>query len=247
MKSILYISFFLLSFKGFSQDTLNRTIDGKKVGWWKIYGSNKFWKGRGYDSLAVVEEGAYDKGKKRGNWTQYYPSGKLKSVIEYKSGRPSGHFKTYYENGCLEEEGTWKNNRYEGDFKRYAADSCGKLIQTKYFDPNRKPEEKPKIINSHGTSRTELIYDVKDTTRYRELNRKYNKQVEESSCKMPDPVTIRDGYAKYYDSCKNLVLDGEFKNGKLYNGKWYKYEKNGLILKVEIWKNGKYVGDGQLE
>jgi antitoxin component YwqK of YwqJK toxin-antitoxin module len=58
---------------------------------------------------------------------------------------------------------------------------------------------------------------------------------------------IKDGYQKLYDDQKRLVQDGEFKGGKLLNGKWYKYDKNGLILKVEIYKNGKYFADGQLD
>ena len=42
-------------------------------------------------------------------------------------------------------------------------------------------------------------------------------------------------------------MDGEFKNGKLYNGKLYIYDENGLLEKIEIYKKGKYHSDAQLK
>lgn len=58
---------------------------------------------------------------------------------------------------------------------------------------------------------------------------------------------ITDGYYKFYNENKQIIQDGEFKNGKLWNGKFYIYDRIGLLLAVEIYKNGKYVGDAQLD
>ncbi|MFT4601947.1 MAG: antitoxin component YwqK of YwqJK toxin-antitoxin module [Arenicella sp.] len=55
-----------------------------------------------------------------------------------------------------------------------------------------------------------------------------------------------NGYNKLYNKDDEIVLDGEFKNDLLYNGKYYKYDSDGILLKVEIWKNGKYHSDGVL-
>ena len=41
-------------------------------------------------------------------------------------------------------------------------------------------------------------------------------------------------------------MDGIFKNSKLWEGKYYKYDDDGILLKYEIWKNGCYHSDGQL-
>lgn len=60
-------------------------------------------------------------------------------------------------------------------------------------------------------------------------------------------TAIKDGYNKLYNSNKQLWKDGEFKNCQLYNGKQYLYDKNGLLLRILIYKNGKYFGDGQLD
>jgi hypothetical protein len=43
-----------------------------------------------------------------------------------------------------------------------------------------------------------------------------------------------------------LFQDGEFKDGRLYNGKMYVYDEDGILLKVKIYKEGVYHSDGQL-
>jgi ribosomal protein S1 len=41
-------------------------------------------------------------------------------------------------------------------------------------------------------------------------------------------------------------LDGIFKNGNLWEGKVYEYDKDGILLKVKVFKEGVYHSDGQL-
>ena len=53
-------------------------------------------------------------------------------------------------------------------------------------------------------------------------------------------------YNKVYNDDDELWLDGKFKSGKLWDGKLYKYDSDGILLKIEIWKEGKYHSDGQL-
>jgi len=44
----------------------------------------------------------------------------------------------------------------------------------------------------------------------------------------------------------NISEDGSFKNG-LFTGKKYVYDKNGLLEKIEIYKEGKYAGDAEFD
>lgn len=60
-------------------------------------------------------------------------------------------------------------------------------------------------------------------------------------------IPVLEGKQKLYDSQRRLVQDGEFKSGKLFNGKKYVYGDKGKVIRVEIWKNGEYFEDGQLE
>jgi len=59
-------------------------------------------------------------------------------------------------------------------------------------------------------------------------------------------VTL-DGYHKLYNSQKQIWKDGEFKKCQLWNGKHYLYDKNGLLMRIMIYKNGRYFADGQLD
>lgn len=286
----LYLSFVMLCFVavawagGNPQDGNKTDANGKKTGPWKIYGSDKVYKAKGYPADVVAEEGEYTDGKKVGIWKLYYPSGKIKSEVEYKLGRPSGTFKSYYENGQIEEEGTWKNNSYQGGFKRYYEN--GQVAQEKNF--NAEGKTTGKVVYYYPNGKKELEFNSNNGQEEGELTRFYpNGDVKEKmnfdggkvneqsrkEFKMVNPAVditkfekptktattdatlttndpkkeIKDGYQKLYDDQKRLVQDGEFKGGKLFNGKWYKYDKNGLILKVEIYKNGKYFADGQLD
>jgi len=58
--------------------------------------------------------------------------------------------------------------------------------------------------------------------------------------------TIVDGYHKTYNDDKDILMDGDFKDGKLIDGKYYIYDEYGLLERIEVYKNGKYVGNGVL-
>lgn len=282
--TILFSGLVVAAIAGNGPQDINKTVDGKKTGTWKIYGNDKSFAGKNYPPDAVIEEGEYQDGKKVGLWKTYYPSGKIKSEVEHKLGRPSGAFKTYYENGQVEEEGTWKGNAYRGGFKRYYEN--GVVAQEKTFNEAGKTEGK--VTYNYPNGKPELVFESKNGQEEGKLVRYYNngsiKEEQNFAAGKADDASLKtykivgkeedlskyntptktadppkgaiendgsappkDGYAKLYDANKNLVQDGEFKGGKLFNGKYYRYDKNGLILKVEIYKNGKYFADGQLE
>lgn len=55
-------------------------------------------------------------------------------------------------------------------------------------------------------------------------------------------------YCKYTTNGNKVFrCDGEYQNGVLWNGKHYVYDKNGLLIKIEIYRGGKYCGDGQID
>ena len=52
-----------------------------------------------------------------------------------------------------------------------------------------------------------------------------------------------NGRHKLYNKNKLIVKDGVFKNYKLVDGKWYRYDENNILINIERIKNGRYVGD----
>jgi len=55
-----------------------------------------------------------------------------------------------------------------------------------------------------------------------------------------------NGYNKVINDDKEIWMEGEFKDGLLWDGKLYLYDEDGLLLKLEIYKEGVYISDGQL-
>ena len=55
-----------------------------------------------------------------------------------------------------------------------------------------------------------------------------------------------NGYNKIYNEKDDILQDGVFKGGRLFDGKLYQYDRDGILFKVKIFKNGIYTADGQI-
>ena len=55
-----------------------------------------------------------------------------------------------------------------------------------------------------------------------------------------------NGYNKVYNTDDEIWQDGEFLSGRLWDGKVYEYDSDGILLKVKVFKKGVYHSDGQL-
>jgi len=130
-------------------DTINKIVNGKRVGKWLIKaGPNR---NADYKTGSLVEEGKYVNGRKEGLWKKYYPNGKLKSEITYISSRPKGPYTLYYKNGKVEEKGSWDRNKNTGGFKRYHPN--GKIAQDFQFTASGKRTGEQKYFYENGQLR----------------------------------------------------------------------------------------------
>ena len=55
-----------------------------------------------------------------------------------------------------------------------------------------------------------------------------------------------DKYNIIFNKSKEIWMEGEFRNNKLWNGRLYIYDNDGLLKKVEVYRNGVYHSDSQL-
>lgn len=220
-------------------------VKGRKTGVWTKY----------YANGKKKSEIFYKKGRPNGKFKLYYPNGNVEEEGEWTNRLYSGSFKRYYEDGTLEQEKMFDEN---GKAK-------GKVT---YYFPNGKKELEFTTSNGKETGKAVRYYpngDVKEVISFEdgealdiENKKMVNKPVkvgtgikikQKTSPKAQGKVNqaqkeVRDGYAKRFNQNNDILMDGEFKNGKLYTGKWYKYDENGLLYKIEVYKKGKYVGDG---
>jgi len=179
---------------------------------------------------AVKEKGTFESGKHKGSLERYYEDGTPAQVKNFNTeGKEEGKQIIYYPNGQVEVEYETKNGVKTGKQIRYA--ESGEVKQIIEYGPNgeiaskedKEVKETPKTVEPVGGGGPGIG----------------NGQVKEGTFKP-------DSYNKVYNSDEELYLDGKFKSGKLWDGKLYKYDSDGILLKIEIWKKGKYHSDGQL-
>jgi antitoxin component YwqK of YwqJK toxin-antitoxin module len=220
--------------------------DSKKNGEWIMYHK---------DGKTPRTKGNFENGRPKGAYVKYYENGGVMEEGTYANGKQSGAFVRYYENGNKAQE---KNFNAEGKEE-------GKVIL--YHENGQKEFEYTKSngittgqawrYNEDGSVKQELVYaadgKVEST---KDVNIKETTSSEPKSGsggpsgsggKTKDGKKFQsDGYNKVYNNDDELWMDGTFKSGKLWDGKLYKYDSDGILLKIEIWKNGAYHSDGQL-
>ena len=266
-----------------SMDSINQTIEGKKEGYWIIYG--KMRNLPEYLANEVIEEGQFNNSRKEGIWRKYFPGGQLKSEITYVNGRPTGVFETFFSNGQLEEKGSWRGRVYTGSFERYFED--GTLSQKKTFNEKGKTEGVVEYYHTNGQLelsfttdngkeagtatrfwpngdlKEEIEFDEKGEGASSGIVERVNPEIQlpvfeteregiialgevnpGASIELEAPKALKDGYHKTYNENKDILMDGEFLGGKLWDGKHYIYDENGLLEKIEVYKNGKFAGTG---
>ncbi len=197
--------------------------------------------------------GEFKDGRPKGEYTKMYASGKVKEKGTFVNGRQNGTYQTYYENGNVAQEKTFnKSGLEEGVQKYYYPNGQEEFVFTKQ---NGVTTGKAVRYTEDGQVKEVIIYGANGKVESREVKTLEVKPVEETEGKggpsgangnMRGKVFDRDGYNKVYNDDEELWMDGKFKSGKLYDGKLYKYDSDGILLKIEVWKSGKYHSDGQL-
>ena len=197
--------------------------------------------------------GEFKDGRPKGEYSKMYRNGKVREKGTFNDGRQNGTFKTFHENGKVAQEKTFNENGLEEGVQ-------------KYYYPNGQVEfeftKKNGVTTGQATRYTEdgqikevITYGTDGKVKSREVKEiaaKPEKVVEGTGGPSGDKGNMRgksfvyDGYNKVYNENEESWLDGKFKAGKLYDGKLYKYDSDGILLKIEVWKNGKYHSDGQL-
>jgi antitoxin component YwqK of YwqJK toxin-antitoxin module len=228
-------------------------VDSKKTGFWKEYYCNKNVKSKIYyennkpNGYAVIyhengkikEEGEWKNNRWVGAYKLYYSNGQVQQAFNFNaSGKREGKQTYYYENGQVMIEGDWQAGKESGELKEYYENGDVKSIKNfaggilddatvKTFEP-KKPivKRQPQLEEEIEAPPVTVQKNEKDN-----LGKTFN----------------GEGYWQLYNSNKQVTKDGEFKQNRLMNGKAYFYDDNGILLRIAIYKNGKYVGDGIID
>lgn len=227
-------------------------VNSRKEGLWKkYYPSAKLWseityKGSRpfgkytlyYENGKTEEAGNWERTKNTGEFKRYHPNGKIAQEFSFTaSGKRTGKQVYYYPNGKKRLEGTWNDGLESGEQKEYFEN--GDLMSVKNFD-NGVMDKSSFETYAPKTAQVDALDNMIDAGK--EMNVKVEKDE-----KPNQGAFDGNGYKKLFNSDRQIAKDGTFKNYRLMDGKQYKYDQNGLLTQIMIFKQGKYVGDGVIE
>lgn len=187
-----------------------------------------------YPNGQLEESSTWHRNKNVGDFERYYDNGQLQQQFYFAdNGKRNGEQRYYYDNGQLALEVNLVNGKEEGTMKRYTED--GRLKETKVLNNGTLKEGstrkystgKPKI----KADKIPVIADAPDET----------EKPNEAFRFEPN------GHNILYSKSQQITQVGNFRNGRLWDGKWYRYNSNGILARIEIYKNGQYIGTGVIE
>lgn len=227
-------------------------INSRKEGLWKkYYPSTKLkseitYKGSRpfgaytlyYENGNTEEAGNWERTKNTGGFKRYHPNGKVAQQFTFTpSGKRTGKQTYYYPNGKLRLEGTWNEGVETGEQKEYYEN--GDLMSVKKFNNGELDKAS---FESYAPKTTQVDPIEKIVAEGEEIKVTVSKEE-----KPNQGAFDGNGYKKLFNRDRHISKDGVFKNYRLIDGKQFKYDENGLLVQIMIFKGGKYIGDGVIE
>jgi antitoxin component YwqK of YwqJK toxin-antitoxin module len=218
---------------------------GKRIGVWRRYWPNG----------KVMSEVSYRLGIPRGEYKTYYPNGKMEEEGTWDLDRNTGGFKRWHPNGKLAQDFVFNTNGVRDGEQKYFHDN-GQLAVSVNIKEGREDGTLKRYTTSGELQQiAQFNNGVMDPARS-----KYMKPVPEAEDVKVDPkaalapeveatertnvIPFREnGYNTLYDRQLRLSQQGEFMNGRLWDGKRYSYDKDGILNRVQVYKGGRYAGD----
>lgn len=223
--------------------------DDRKEGTWIKYHM---------DGVTPKLQGEYHNNIPAGNYVKIYPNGKIRETGTFNQGRYTDSLKRFHEDGSIEYESYYNENGQEqGPVKYYYPNG---QVEFEYESQNGIPTGKAVRYYENGDPKEIIYYDETGKVEKSEQKEMVNPSVKvedpgvskEQAPKVPSDPRMKgvkfepNGYNKVYNENDEIWQDGEFKNGRLYDGKIYEYDSDGILLKVRVFKKGVYHSDGQL-
>ena len=224
-------------------------VDDRKEGSWTKYHM---------DGVTPKIKGEYRNNRPEGSFVKYYPNGKPREVGTFVRNLYQVSLLRYHENGKLEYEANYnEGGKEEGKVRYYYPNG---QLEFEYTSNNGKPAGKATRYYENGDVKEVIYYDTEGQIAKSEQREMVSPAVtvkdpgisKESAPKLNGTPRTKgakfqpNGYNKVYNTNDEIWQDGNFKNGLLWDGKVYEYDKDGILLKVRVFKNGVYHSDGQL-
>jgi antitoxin component YwqK of YwqJK toxin-antitoxin module len=221
---------------------------GKRSGAWKRYWPNgklmsevsyKFGVPRGhyrvyYPSGKLEEEGDWDLDRNTGAFKRFHPNGKPAQEFVFDAyGQRDGVQKYYHENGQLAVEVTIKQGKESGTLKRWY--------------PNGDLEETATYANGDLDEASRKTYAPKKPLPKLEVATEAKVAPAVGTGENTNAMRFREnGFNTLYDKQLRITQTGEYREGRLWNGRVYRYGSNGMLIRIEVYIDGRYVGNAPI-
>jgi antitoxin component YwqK of YwqJK toxin-antitoxin module len=217
-------------------------LDGKTLKLKGNYVNNRpygdFWKY--YSDGGLREYGTYKKNRYVGLNVRYYENRNIESYVKYDDrGQMIDTAKYFFIGGCKKGTIYYSSPNIAEYSVYYYKDSCN-VVKDSIYGSRVKPEPEPhpgiRIINPNEPKKENP--KMQGTWRYHE---NYAAEMSDSTI-----CNAMDYKGKCYNVNHEILFSGTCQDGKILEGHLYFYDEDGILLKVEIWENGKYLKDGVL-
>jgi antitoxin component YwqK of YwqJK toxin-antitoxin module len=237
MKIISFLIILLTIGNTFAQDINQVDEKGRKQGKWVVLQEK---------SRVPKYEGQFKDGEPYGKFTYYYPSRKVKSVIQFEDGTNISRALLYDENGALMAYGRYVNKDKDSTWT--------------YYNPSKYVSFKENYVNGilHGPK---IIYYIPETPGIRQqqaaqlfhyvdgiLQGEVREFFMNGTIKMEGfyESEIYEGEVKRYHPNGKVMLIERYKD-KMKHGWWISYDMNGKETNRRYFWNGKELVKEQLE
>jgi len=223
-------------------------INGRKEGQWIFYYQ---------DGVTPKIKAIFRNNRPYGLYEKYYSNGILKEKGSVVNNLNIDSIMTFHPNGKVEYAAILNiEGKEQGAVKYYYPN--GKK-EFEYLAINGSPAGAATIFFEDGTIKKKMEYTSSTEVVILEENQEPQiiikpTQVIKEKTKAPklgNPRTrgarfLPDGFNRCYSKNDEIWQDGYFKKGRLWEGKVFIYDKEGILTKVKIYKEGKFLADGQL-
>ena len=222
----------------------------RKQGLWKNF----------FPNGKMKSEIAYVNSRPSGSYKTYFENGQVEEEGSWENNRNTGGFKRYHENGQTAQQFVFNESGKRDGKQVYYYENGQVMIEA---DIAAGKEKFVKEYYEDGSIKAEKSFidgelDVANTKVYEEKNpvkNKVDKELAESPVKIVkidknDEVNDGNfggtGQHTMYNKDKQLSKVGYFENFRLMDGVLYKYDNNGILIVLEKYKSGRYIGDAPL-
>ncbi|MCB0773633.1 MAG: toxin-antitoxin system YwqK family antitoxin [Flavobacteriales bacterium] len=222
-----------------------RYVDNRRSGTWKRYWPN----GRTQSQIH------YEKGLPKGKYATFYADGKPEEQGFWDVDRNTGTFKRWHANGNPAQDFVFDAHGLRDGIQKYYHENGRLAVEVRIVQGREEGMMKRYYPSGELQETMEFhagVFDAKSFKAYRSTKPAAEAtgvaKAKPAPAKAAKETTnavkfLADGWNTLYDAQHRLSQQGHFRQGRLWNGKVYQYDGNGILFRIEFYSEGRFVGN----